>query len=314
MERIFALLDSLAARGSPLSLPIREAMESVPIDQFTKHDLELFWNDLPVPFIESIGGGVKTISAPHMIVEILHQSEVRESSNVLLVGAKGGYLSCLISHIVGEKGDIMLVDPSKEVIQHVKKSLRLYSELSSNFRIRKIPHLNRKPPSLPNPLDIIIFTGMIEKIPNWVEESIAQNGLVIAPIGDATGQILTRIEVQDGHRLTTPIAHVAFGPVELPTRGGIDVIELITSVGRRAITFGIEEELISNKEAESLLDRISKLKIQSLENTDPEALLEMNSSWLIQLWPLIEQLSNEPDRMLISDYGGVISDHDDLIP
>ena len=75
MDEMSRLLDALVSGGAPLSISIREAFESVDPVNFTSYPLDSFWKDHPVPFIESEGGGVKTISAPHMLVELLHHAD-----------------------------------------------------------------------------------------------------------------------------------------------------------------------------------------------------------------------------------------------
>ena len=77
-------------------------------------------------FFGNSEGGVKTISAPHMIVTLLHNLELEEGQHIVIYGAKGGYLSALIAHIIGENGRITVLDPSIDVIEHISNNLRGY--------------------------------------------------------------------------------------------------------------------------------------------------------------------------------------------
>ena len=59
------------------------------INDFTQFDTSPFYNDRPVVFLETNDGGVKTISAPHMIATLLYNLELFEEQNVVVYGAKG---------------------------------------------------------------------------------------------------------------------------------------------------------------------------------------------------------------------------------
>ncbi len=194
MDDMSRLLDGLVTSGAPLSISVREAFESVHPGDFTSYPLDSFWKDHPVPFIESEGGGVKTISAPHMLIELLHHSEVTEGDKVLIVGAKGGYLSALISHIIGDHGDLMVIDPSAPVVEHLRFVFENHAAASDSRppRVRKVPHLRHKPPGLSADLKRILITGAVETLPGWIERVVGGEGVVLAPVGDATGQVLTK--------------------------------------------------------------------------------------------------------------------------
>ena len=70
------LLERLRMAGLPLDDTIREAMKSVDLSIFTEFDLDPFWHDRPVPFLFTSFGATRTISAPHMIVTLLHHLEI----------------------------------------------------------------------------------------------------------------------------------------------------------------------------------------------------------------------------------------------
>ena len=85
-------------------------MYKVDIEDFTEHDSSGFYYDRPVVFLETPEGGVKTISAPHMIVTLLHNLELEEGQHIVIYGAKGGYISALIAHVIGEDGRVTVLD------------------------------------------------------------------------------------------------------------------------------------------------------------------------------------------------------------
>ena len=97
MEEMRELLDRISDSGIEVPQPVREAMCGLHLDQFTTYDFDGFFHDRPVVFMETENGGVKTISAPHMIVTLLHHLELNEGHEVLVVGSKGGYIAALIA-------------------------------------------------------------------------------------------------------------------------------------------------------------------------------------------------------------------------
>ena len=96
MNDIAGLLERLQAADVPLTPVIREAMSAIAVESFTNYDSEPFYYDRPLVFTETDSGGIKTISAPHMICTLLHHLELERGDEVLLLGAKGGYLAALI--------------------------------------------------------------------------------------------------------------------------------------------------------------------------------------------------------------------------
>ena len=96
MEEISGLLERLRESGVPINDSIADAMLSVNIEDFTDFDTNTFLMDRPIPFLSTENGTTKTISAPHMIATLLHHLEILEGHHVLVLGSKGGYITCLL--------------------------------------------------------------------------------------------------------------------------------------------------------------------------------------------------------------------------
>ena len=125
------LLERLKAAGVPLDDFTAKAMEKVDPSDFTDFNLDPFWNDCPVPFLITEFGATRTISAPHMIVTLLHHLEVRKGQNVLLIGSKGGYLAAILDWIVGMGGSVNIIEPNEAVRIHTKEKLDNYFDQSN---------------------------------------------------------------------------------------------------------------------------------------------------------------------------------------
>ena len=177
----------------PMNSSISAAMRSVDVGRYTDYELEPFWHDRPLVFLESSKGGGKTISAPHMIAKMLYHLELAPGQEVLILGAKGGYIAALIAHIVGPEGGVVVVDPSREVVDHVREKISTITE-THTVRVRKMRQLTHCPPQLPEPLDRVLVTGSLESLPNWLESRMVDGGFTIAPIGGRFSQHLVKRE------------------------------------------------------------------------------------------------------------------------
>ena len=166
---------------------VEKAMLIVDIADFTEYDIDGFYHDRPVVFLETTNGGVKTISAPHMIVTLLHHLELSAGQEVVVYGAKGGYICALIAHILGEEGHVTVLDPSVEVISHLSSSLRGYPTVECHV-IQETPNVN-----LPE-LNRVLVTGQIGSLPDWLKDGLTDGGFAIAPIGDRDSQNLVKLE------------------------------------------------------------------------------------------------------------------------
>ena len=89
-----------------ITFPIEITMATIPdIEEIKKKILNI---------LKTKEGGTKTISAPHMIVTLLHQMELTPRRNVVIIGAKGGYLASLVSKLIGQEGQVA-AGPAKAI-------------------------------------------------------------------------------------------------------------------------------------------------------------------------------------------------------
>ena len=123
MTRTADLLKRLSKEGVLVPPQVKKAMLKVNLEDFTDYDVAPFFADRPVPYIETNSGNIKTISAPHMIITLLHHMELSYGQEVIVIGCKGGYLAALIATILGDDGRVNVLDPSKEVVNHAKDRL-----------------------------------------------------------------------------------------------------------------------------------------------------------------------------------------------
>ena len=296
MSDLSNLLKNLKSSGISVPKSIEEAMFKVEIEDFTEFDHSGFYHDRPVVFLKTPDGGMKNISAPHMIVTLLDNLELEKGQHIVVLGAKGGYISALIAHIIGEQGKVTVLDPSSEVIGHISNNLRGYPTVECHRMTDTedffLPSLNR-----------VLVTGQIEELPDWLSNGIQEGGFAIAPIGKRTSQRLLKLEKQDQHLFETDLGSVVFGPlditesiVESPSPSEMaemieHVIELMNDAG-----------IIENDEKVRLYDLVADLRQLPDDLPPPEELDEPEDhpmmklmiekgDWFMKIWPIIQSIS-----------------------
>ena len=297
MTRTADLLRRLSKEGILVPNQVKKAMLKVDLEDFTDYDVAPFYADRPVPYIETNSGNIKTISAPHMIITLLHHMELFPGQEVIIVGCKGGYLAALIATIVGENGRVNVLDPSIEVVNYAKDRLSHWPTIE----IRTIDDLEVAPIAFPGDFNRVIMTGQIDSIPNWIKSRIVDGGFVIAPLGNIDSQHLMKIELQGDFELETDLGNVCFGPIDVDSTGHqhlhptelADLIEL-------SIETCEELEIINHDELNSLQDLVAKLNnlpddtppigeggIPISEHPMVKLLWHYSPSFL-RLWPIIQ--------------------------
>ena len=341
------LIERLKNAGVPLNSAISASMHSVDIGEYTDYDLDPFWHDRPLVFLETARGGVKTISAPHMIATMLHHLELAPGQEVLILGAKGGYIAALIAHIVGPEGGVVVVDPSREVVDHVRDRLSSVAQ-THTVRVRKMRQLNYCPPQLPEPLDRVLVTGSLEALPKWLESRMADGGFAVAPMGGRFSQHLVKRERAGSNWLDTDLGGVLFGPVDIAdTEPEPMSAKTLAELLREGAILGDEIGMFNDEILERLRNLSTALEtlpenlqplpeLHRLEGDPPWALdsetwqeemhpvadlLSAEMDWLGDVWQLLITLVDvrlmqpgHPDAEGDEDSVGGFGRHGDLIP
>jgi len=286
MEEMRQLLDRISDSGIEVPQPVRKAMLELHLGQFTTYDFDGFFHDRPVVFMETENGGVKTISAPHMIVTLLHHLELMEGQEVLLVGSKGGYLAALVATIVGEEGRVILIDPSEEIVRHTANALVGWPTVN----LRHVESIDVAPIELPGELSRVLITGSVPDVPAWMKERIVEGGFVIAPIGDHHAQELMKNERQFDVLHPTSLGPVSFGPVDIlesepQPLTALEIADLIETL----IETCHEMELCEPEELQRLGVIADDLRtMMDAEEGDLETFITAHMQDFVQLWPMIQ--------------------------
>ena len=320
MEEMRLLIRRLRDSGVIVPEEVEKAMLIVDIADFTEYEIDGFYHDRPVVFLETPNGGVKTISAPHMVVTLLHHLELSAGQEVVVYGAKGGYICALIAHILGEEGHVTVLDPSVEVISHLSSSLRVYPTVECHV-IQETPNVN-----LPE-LNRVLVTGQIGSLPDWLKDGLTDGGFAIAPIGDRDSQNLVKLEKQDSELFETDLGSVIFGPIDIQdtivsTPSPEEMAEMVEQVVELMSEIG----LIESDDRARLYDLVAELRQLPDDLPPPEEmddpsehpmlrLMMDEGEWFMRFWPVVQAMMGSRLASPGSkDYSYSGSEHDDFIP
>ncbi|MFX1568363.1 MAG: protein-L-isoaspartate O-methyltransferase [Promethearchaeota archaeon] len=298
------LLDSLIVNEILKDKRLIKAFMDVPLEKFIPDkfiNIVKLYEDVPNLFYydEQNPDNYRTISAPHMITIMLQGLSLTEDDDLLILGAKSGYIAAL-AHKLAPKGEIIILEANSEIAKFTSENLKRL-KLDENISIIVKNPLNGM--SELSPWQKILVTGAIEqsKITPLLHQLDENGGVLFAPIGHEFIQIYTQILRKDNEYFGRKKLQVKFSP--LITKVEIDELELITDFDEYGIsddsTKAIESvnhisKKINIKYTSDILDDInseSSFKIESIDKEQQK--LVINNLMNIEL--LIRKLKKEDD-------------------
>ena len=323
------LIQRLEAAGVPLDDLTKIAMEDVDPADFTDFDLDPFWDDRPVPFLFTGFGATRTISAPHMIATLLHNLEIIEGQDIMLIGSKGGYLAAIIDRMVGKDGSVTIIEPHEEVREYTEERLSIHQS-SGIIRVLR-PHDMESSDENSRSFGRILITGSVREIPETIEHMVVDGGFVLGPFGGPVHQRLLKKEKQGNVWFDTDLGGVVFGPMDVgeSESGPLDPNSLANHIED---AFDLVDGLVEIDEVTServraliraLREMPTDLPFIDEESTEEEImehpvvdLLMSEIDWLGPLWPICSEflfigLASPGSEEELPDFLG---GHEDLVP
>lgn len=178
------------------------AMIKVPRHMFIPEEhMHYSYYNLPVP----IGYG-QTISSPYIVALMTEELELRSTDRVLEVGTGSGYQAAILAEIVAEVYTVEIIEPlAREAEQ------RLQELKYDNVTVV----LGNGYWGLPDyaPYDKIIVTCAPEEMPEPLLEQMADDAIMVIPVGSAGFQNLIKVRKVGGDISMERIAPVSFVPL-----------------------------------------------------------------------------------------------------
>jgi len=280
------LLDTLVINQILKDKRLIKAFMEIPLEKFIPDKFKKLvrpYEDQPNLFYydERNPKSYRTISAPHMITIMLQGLALESNDDLLILGAKSGYIAAL-AHKLAPKGEIVILEANSEIAKITAENLKKLN-LDKNITIN-IKNPLKGMPEL-SPWQKILVTGAIEqrRIYPLLQQLDKDGGVLFAPIGQEFIQTYTQILRQNDEFFGKQQLQVKFSP--LITQIEIDELELITD---------FDKFEISNKEStENDIGSLNQLnkKIEIKYNTS--ILDKITSESIVRTKPINEEEREE---------------------
>jgi protein-L-isoaspartate(D-aspartate) O-methyltransferase len=202
MERLRELMvkNQIQARGVS-DQRVLEAMRKVERHKFVPgQHIASAYEDHPLP----IGHG-QTISQPYIVALMTELCELKGNEKVLEIGTGSGYQAAILSLLAAEVYSVEIVD---SLAKSARQKLKEFG--FRNVEIRTGDGYQGWPEKAP--FDVIMLTASPPKIPQALIDQLADGGVLIAPEGDFS-QELIRITKVNGRINKKTITYVRFVPM-----------------------------------------------------------------------------------------------------
>ncbi|MFX1356490.1 MAG: protein-L-isoaspartate O-methyltransferase [Promethearchaeota archaeon] len=251
------LLFSLLYNGYLKDLRLFKAFLDVELSEFIPNSLKnkvRIYDDAPVLFFyeEKKPETLRTISAPHMISIMLQELILKEDDDLLILGAKSGYIATL-AHKLAPNGKIVILEANPDIAKITSENLKKI-DLNHNVKIIVKNPLDGMPES--GPWQKILVTGAIkqQRIYPLLRQLDENAGVLFAPIGENLIQTYTQIIRIGDNYYGKKHLQVRFTP--LITQMELGQLELITDLEDFEISINYTKDIFS------------ELKLKPSENTE----------------------------------------------
>ena len=194
------LVDSLVANDIVTKPSTEAALRAVPRHEFVGDDhQDQAYQDRPLPI-----GNEQTISAPHIIGQMLDLIDVEPGDRVLEIGVGCGYHAAVTSEVVGD-GNVYSVEYDPDLGEAARERLdRLGYDVS--VRIGD----GREGWAEQAPFDASYLTCAAAEPPTAIIEQTATDGVVVGPFGTGHQELKRLVPQPDGDYEAEVIAPVRF--------------------------------------------------------------------------------------------------------
>ena len=231
------LLFTLYFNGYLRDIRLFKAFLDVPLKEFIPKEIQdqvRIYNDAPVLFYfnKEQPETLRTISAPHMISIMLQELILNDNDDLLILGAKSGYIAAL-AHKLAPNGRIVIIEANPKIANVTLENLRKANLLEKVEVIVRNPLLGF---SERYPWQKILVTGAIkeDRISTLLQQLDPNEGVLFAPIGEDLIQTYTQIIRYDEMFYGKKHLQVRFTP--LMTQVELDELKLDTDFEELDVT------------------------------------------------------------------------------
>ncbi len=182
-----------------------EAFEKIDRKDFLPKDLKnMSDQDVPLPIRDG-----QTASQPSLIAYMLEELNIKPGEKVLEIGAGSGFVTALISYLVGDKGKVYAIEINPKLYEFAKKNLKKY-QFTKNVEL--ILGSGYYGYAKAKPYDKIYVGAAPPEIPKELIDQLKEGGICVIPIG-VFDQKLVKIIKKNEKIDIFPLMDVSFVPL-----------------------------------------------------------------------------------------------------
>ena len=168
---------------------VESAFRNIPRHEFVpKSELDRSYDNEPLSIMKD-----QTISQPGVVARMTEWLDVKDGQKILEIGTGSAWQTAILSYLV-ETGTVYSVERHPELVKFARENLEKLG-IDNVHVILGDGSLGYPQAS---PYDRIIITAACTEIPLPLLEQLDENGLIIAPVGDASQSLVLLKKTSEG--------------------------------------------------------------------------------------------------------------------
>ncbi len=184
-RRVARLVEQLHHEGIPRGI-VLDAIRYVPRERFVPEESrDSAWENRPI----DIGEG-QTISQPYTVAYMLQLAEIGPAQRVMEVGSGSGYVTALLSYVVGDPGLVTGIEYNDRLFHEAQQRL---NELGLEA-VHLVKGDGKKGCAQRAPYDAILVSAQTDHVPSILMDQLALGGRMVVPVDVGSYAAMTRIQ------------------------------------------------------------------------------------------------------------------------
>ena len=183
------LISVLKLSGFLTDEKVESAFRHIPRHEFVpESELDRAYYNEPL----SIMNG-QTISQPGVVSRMTEWLDVKEGQKILEIGSGSGWQTAILSYLVGN-GTVYTIERHQKLVEFTKSNLEKLGIKNVNVILDD----GSQGYAQKAPYDRIIITAACSEIPKPILEQLADDGLIVAPVGDSIQSLVLLQKTPNG--------------------------------------------------------------------------------------------------------------------